>query len=129
MPVQLDAFKKYIVHREIADPKTHYQRMATIEVGRRAQMVVEHPGWQTYVDHLEAIKESVQVRRNRLAKDMADTDTLGEALTQMKLQLKSLDGELKGLSTAIDLIPEMIKRAQDLVTVFDKTGDKSTAAE
>lgn len=129
MTVAIDAFKDF--QERIKAKQTgviQYNRMV-IEVGRKAQMVVDHPGWQTYVDHVTAIKDNVQARRNKLANDMSETDALGDALAQMKLQLRALDGELKGLSQAIDLIPTMIQRAADSVKLMERAKESPDAGE
>jgi hypothetical protein len=90
-----------------------------IEVGRKIQMVVDHPGWQEYVNHLEAMRDAAQRKRDSVVSEIVNTDKLGEELAKLKLQLTSLEGELKGLSAAIDLVPELIKRAADAVKVMD----------
>ena len=120
MPVSLEAFAHYQRGLRAKTTESTYTRNAVIEAGRRAQMVVEHPGWQTYVDHLSAIKDKVQESRDTLANQMAREDALGEELVRMKLRLRELDGQLKGLNQAMDLIPEMIKRASDLLEIKER---------
>ena len=120
MPVSLEAFAHYQRGLRAKTTEATYTRNAVIEVGRRAQMVVEHPGWQTYVDHLSAIKDKVQESHDTLANQMAREDALGEELTRMKLRLRDLDGQLRGLNQAMDLIPEMIKRASDLLEIKER---------
>jgi hypothetical protein len=128
MTVAIDAFKQHMHKMQMRPVEQRAHLKSVVEVGRKAQMVVDHPGWQTYVDHLTAIKDSVQARRNKLATDMSETDALGEALAQMKLQLRALDGELKGLSAAVDLIPTMIQRASDAVKLMERAEVKSPDA-
>ena len=128
MPVSLEAFAHYQRGLRAKTIESTYTRNAVIEVGRRAQMVVEHPGWQTYVDHLSAIKDKVQESHDTLANQMAREDALGVELTKMKLRLRDLDGQLRGLNQAMDLIPEMIKRASDLLEIKERAVPP-TAAE
>lgn len=124
MTVAINAWKQYQDRIKEAQVNSHTHHRAVIEVGRKAQMVVDHPGWQTYVDHITAIKDNVLAAKTKLVKDMSETDALGEALAAMKLQLRALDGELKGLSAAIDLIPTMIQRAADSVKLMERAQDK-----
>ena len=103
---------------------------AIIEVGRKAQMVVDHPAWQSYIEHLEAMRDEVKRKRDSIVTEIVEGDKLGEELAKLKLQCDSLKGELAGLSKAIDLIPELLKRATDAVQLMDKAGEnQATAAE
>ena len=123
MTVAIDAFKQYQAKRreEVKTVDTYFQSKATIQAGRQLQMVVEHPAWQTYIDHLLAMKEETLARVDRVVKDMKELDSLGEALTKLKLQCLSLEGEMRGLDKPINLVPEMIKKAQEMVKIMDST--------
>ncbi len=129
MTVAIDAFRNHQERLKEAAVVTRNHLRAVVEVGRKAQMVVDHPGWQTYVDHITAIKDDIQARRDRLVKDMAETDALGDALNKLKIQCISLDSELKALGKAIDLIPTMIQRAADSVELMERAKQDSPAAE
>lgn len=87
-----------------------YHRQAQVAVARKAQTVVDHPGWQTFLDHLGAIQEARMAERERTLEEM--TDAIGEALQTLQLRVKALDGELKGLKVAVELIPTLITQGQ-----------------
>ncbi len=77
----------------------------------QAQTIVAHEGWQLFLNLLE---EHIVRRRKTstaLLTQMTQGDHLGEALSQLKLQLVKLDAEIKGLSIAADLIPTLLQRA------------------
>lgn len=88
-----------------------------MSIGQRAQTVVEHPGFQMFLDHLEEVRTMTQRERDSLAQQALQGTSLGAELDKLKLQIVSLDGQLKGLGQAIDLIPELIKRATQASSV------------
>ena len=112
MPVNFNDLRDYTARKNADNPDKRVHLQAVQEVGRRAQMVIDHPGWQTFVDHIEELRRVSSQTREGLVKQMTDGDVLGQELEKLKLRVKALDGEIKGLTQAIDLIPEMIKRAQ-----------------
>ena len=123
------AYRRYM-QQDTAKPTDVPRLKAIIEVGRKAQMVVDHPAWQSYIEHLEAMRDEVKRKRDSIVTEIVEGDKLGEELAKLKLQCDSLKGELAGLSKAIDLIPELLKRATDAVQLMDKAGEnQATAAE
>ena len=125
----MSAYRRYM-QQDTAKPTDVPRLKAIIEVGRKAQMVVDHPAWQSYIEHLEAMRDEVKRKRDSIVTEIVEGDKLGEELAKLKLQCDSLKGELAGLSKAIDLIPELLKRATDAVQLMDKAGEnQATAAE
>jgi len=89
------------------------QLKAQVQVGNHATQVLNHPSWQVYVDHITTMLDKAKGDKAALMKDLAEGDDLGDKLGAMKLQLKHLDGLITGYTHAIDLIPELLRRAQD----------------
>lgn len=85
-----------------------------IATARRAQTVVDHPGWQTFLDHLDALKRNAEQARDGLVQQMYNGDVVGDALTKHSLKLRELSGVIKAYETAMALIPDLIKRADEL---------------
>ena len=72
-----------------------YQRQAQIQVGQRARTVVDHPGWQTFVDHVEQMRNTVDARIGLVTTQLSDSEELGDALAKLKLELRGLKGDRK----------------------------------
>lgn len=81
---------------------------AQVAVARDAQTAVDHPGWQTFVDHLTTVKAAVDRKAEALRGQIVGEDTLGDDLVKMKLAYRELLGESQGLQQALDLIPGLI---------------------
>lgn len=105
------------VARQAEQVRAERQVQAAVvrEVGRRAQMVVDSPGWSLFVEHLQALIADAEQRKEATVAKMVEGDAVGDALTQLKVDMARLGAEIKALSTAVDLIPELIKRGQDAV--------------
>lgn len=84
------------------------QRQGQRQVAEQARTVVNHPGWQMLCDHLDAVRRSLTDRAAALSRQMEDGQDLGEALTALKLQLREIKGELRGIDTALALIPSLL---------------------
>ena len=124
MRASIDDWKGY--QRLIAaQPNTQreYQKQTVISIAKRAETVVAHEGWQVFLDHLGAMKDSAESRRTGLVKKMTeDPDTLGEELAKLKVQCVRLDGELKALAAVVDLIPNLIQAGKDIEIPRPPTG-------
>ena len=92
-----------------------YQRQAQIQVGQQARTVIDHPGWQTFVDHLEPARNAVAARINLLATEISDSEDMDVA--KLKLQLHGLKGEKRGLDYALELIPKLITDGETAAVV------------
>lgn len=120
MPNHNDLLRwQQLQRQKIVDPSELYSLKATVAVGQRAQTVVDHPGYQVFLDHLEETRRLAQAERDAKAKQALEGDSLGDALAKLKLQIVSLDGQLKGLGQAIDLIPTLVRRAHEAATILD----------
>ena len=89
------------------------QRIGEIAAAEKARMVVDHPGWQMYLDHLEAIctnlRNSIEARKTR----MIDGNELDADLTRIKLEVRAIEAQLAGIELAMKIVPEIIKRGED----------------
>ena len=89
------------------------QRLGEVAAAEKARMVVDHPGWQMYLDHLEAIctnlRNSIEARKTR----MIDGNELDADLTRIKLEVRAIEAQLAGIELAMKVVPEIIKRGED----------------
>src|SRR3990167_4863973 len=85
------------------------------QVAEVARTVVQHPGYQMFLDHLDAHLEALTKRRANLDRMIADGPELGEALAALKLQLRDVAGEIRGLTLAKALIPQMVEAGERAV--------------
>lgn len=83
------------------------------QVGQRAETVVNHEGWQTYLDHLSQVRSNLEQERTRTQEKMGKGPEVGDTLIALKFKLRDLDGEIRGLTTAIDLVPGLIERGRE----------------
>jgi len=89
------------------------------DIGRRASLIANDEKYQTWIDHLTALRDAAQGRADGLARNVSEGPQLGEALAGMKLMLAGARGELRGLQIALDLIPGLIgagQRADELIS-------------
>lgn len=102
-----------------------FQQQAVIAVSKKAETVVNHEGWQTFLDHLGALKDEANRRNETLIKALAyDNEISSTELGKLKLQISHIAGEIKSLDMAITLIPTLISAGKPVAT--DK-GAKSAA--
>jgi hypothetical protein len=109
-------YQKLLSAQQTRAMEHHYRAQA--EVGRRSETVVAHEGWQTFLDHLGQIKDTISERIRHQERTILDTNALGEELVKAKMELRELRGEERGIQHALDLIPSLIetgKRAGDLL--------------
>lgn len=93
-------------------PEDAFQRNAAIAVATKAETVVNHEGWQTFLDHLQSVKDVCATERARLERTIVDGDIFGDGLTAMKLKARELKGKIDGLDVAVNLIPSLIERGK-----------------
>lgn len=89
------------------------QAAVRVEQGRRAQMVVDSPGWSFFQEHLQGMVRDAEERRAATVAKMTEGDAVGDALTQLKVDLARLAGEIRALHAAADAIPQMIQRGKE----------------
>ena len=86
-----------------------YHLGAQRQVAEHARTVLQHPGWQVFVDHVDAQLEVLDARRTILQRQLEDGAELGEALTKIKLELTAIKAEIRGWAGAKTMIPQMIE--------------------
>lgn len=92
---------------------------AQADVGRRADTVVAHEGWQVFLDHLTAMTDTLDKRIQGQERTILDTPALGDELVKAKIELRELIGERRGIKAALDLIPTLVAtghRASELLS-------------
>lgn len=86
------------------------------EVAHKAQTVVDHPGWQWYLDSLETrIKEVEQSRASHVER-MIFGKELGQDLERLKIELNTMDAEIKALQFAQGLVTGAIAEGNKIVS-------------
>lgn len=90
------------------------------EVGRRAQTVVEHPGYQVLLDHVEGLMAAAKKQLDAKAGEMVVGDKLGDELNALKLSVVRLDAEIKSLQQVVDLIPTLIERGHQAAEILER---------
>ena len=79
-------------------------------VASQAQQVVDHPAWQLFLNHLQAVLDNLSSRRDAIQAQIVTGNEVGEMLIVLKMQLREVVAEQRGVTMAMELIPELIKR-------------------
>lgn len=95
-------------------------RQRQIQQATLLRTVVDHPGWQVLLDHLDALLADLERRRASLALELQNGPALGPDLDRLKLQLMRLAAEAHGLQQAKDLVPTVMRRGELLVQDANK---------
>src|SRR3990167_2250642 len=85
------------------------QRARATHAAAQAQTVVAHEGWQAFLNRLETEIAARQVQYDTLARVILTGPDLGDALGSQKVLLNQIDGQIKGLGLARDIIPGLIE--------------------
>ena len=117
----IDEYRAY----KLANPsrsEQEWQRQTQIRqaVAEQAQIVVDHPAWQLFLNHLQAIVNDLTSKRDAKQALILRGPDIGDGLTVLKLELRDLEAERRGVALAMDLIPELIRRGQDQAATIDK---------
>ena len=91
------------------------QRIQMAQDATIARTVIEHPGWQLFLDALDAILVECQGKLIRLKDQMALGMELGPELERLKLESRTLVGHIAGIQMAKDLIPQAIAQGTEAV--------------
>lgn len=94
----------------------------------KAQTVVDHPGWQYFLDALQSRVEILQRNRASIITSMTDSPAMGPALEALKVQLKVVDGELAGLRYAATLIPNAVTIGQHIAADLSGVTPRAAAS-
>src|SRR2546425_12731744 len=70
-----------------------YNRHATIAVAKKAETVLSHEGWQTFLDHLGSLRDTAQQHLDAATKELAIGDVWGDHLTELRARARWLKGE------------------------------------
>lgn len=84
-----------------------FQRAQRAQVAEHAKTVVDHPGWQVFLNHLEALVAARTKEKERSIEELLTA--VGTKVEGLRLSIQALDGELKGLKLACALIPGLIE--------------------
>ena len=87
---------------------------AMAEMTERARTVVNHPGWQLFLDRVTQRRDLLRRQRATLEREWLDGDALGETLELLKVKIREVKGELAGLDFAMSIVPEMITAGEHL---------------
>lgn len=86
-----------------------------VELTHKSQTVVDHPGWQFYLDSLETRIKAVESRRTVTTNKMVFGTAMGHELELLKIELNVMDAEINALRFAADLIPTAIAEGRKAV--------------
>ncbi len=82
---------------------------AVLDVTHKAQMVVDHPGWQFFLDKVEERVKAVEAMRGTKMHAMIFGNAMGHDLELLKIELNTMDAEIRALRYAADLVPQVIE--------------------
>lgn len=120
----LQDWQDYVkAHPEIA-AKAPIQPQRVADLTTKSQSVVAHPGWQMFLDRLATRRELLLTKRAVLERAILDGDGTDER--GMKLDLRTIKGELAGLEFASTIIPDMIAEGEKTLSQLSagvKSGD------
>lgn len=120
MPEHVD-YLKLLERRAQNDQAQHVHNLRTVlpkvmEVTHKAQTVVDHVGWQWFLDALATRMKDVERLQAAKREAMIFGKAMGHELELLKIELNTIDAELRALQYASDLIPQAIQHGQDIVT-------------
>lgn len=96
--------------------REHYT--AQSEVGRRADLIAQDDKYQVWLDHMQALADKAKERATGLKARLSAGEEVGDGLTKLLLQLRDAEGECRGLSIAMGLVPTLIeagKKAEEML--------------
>lgn len=96
-------------------PRRTEQARVIAEVGRRARMVLEHPGWDIFLAHIDRLQEEAEKSRDALTKRLVTGLEIGDELTRLKIQTRRLDGMIEAFQQVMNLVPELVKRGEQVI--------------
>ena len=79
-----------------------------MDVVYKAETVIQHPGWQYFLDAVESRVKTLSNERDVIARRMVSGDEMGADLEHMKIRLNRLEAEMSGLRFAASLIPQAV---------------------
>lgn len=112
--------------RGAAKPRTaeqEFHRNATIAVARKAETVVNHEGWQTFLDHLGAMVDAAKNARDAQMQTLTFGVHWGDDLAEFKAKAREYAAEARAYERAMKLIPTLV---QNGLAAQDAPPDAST---
>ena len=82
----------------------------------KAETVIQHPGWQYFLDAVESRVKTLSAERDTIARRMVSGDEMGADLERMKIKLNRLEAEMAGLRYAATLIPQAVEFGSKVAT-------------
>lgn len=109
----------YLAREEVRKRQQREKQRASIipqlrDVAQKAQQVMDHPGWQWYADKIAERVQQVEQMRQQTTQTMVFSTAMGHELELLKIQLNTLDAEMRGLTYAVTLIPQAVKVGQQI---------------
>lgn len=86
------------------------------EVTHKAQTVVDHPGWQWFLDSLETRKQEVLASKQTHTERMLFGPAMGQDLERLKIELNTMDAEIRAIEYAQGLVPQAITQGQEIIS-------------
>lgn len=111
MPSHRD-YLELVARQNAAKPKVA-QPPLTVAL-QQARTVVEHPGWQFFLNSLQDRVEKLETQRAGLMRQMIDGAEMGPMLDTLKVALREVNGELRGLQYAASTIPNIVEMGATL---------------
>ena len=121
MPERADYIR--LTERQVErDKAEHVHKLRTAmpqiaEITEKARTVVEHAGWQFFLDSLETKIAAVEAKKATHVKAMLFGPALGQDLERLKIELNAMDAEINALRYAQNLIPEVLEHGRESLRV------------
>lgn len=109
-----------LMQRRVDEQKAQHVHSLRTELPRildmthKAQMVIDHPGWQQYADQLTSRVAEIRAKRAATAERMVTGTEMGHDLELLKINLNAMDAEMAGLQYALSLIPDTIQAGENI---------------
>lgn len=118
---ELTDFHAMLERRKAEQAKhVHEQRTQLVprvkEIAFKAQTVVDHPGYQWFLDMLETRIKEVEQLLDGKKERMWHGSEMGQDLERLKIELNAMDAEVRALRYAQSLIPQAIEQGNRIVT-------------
>ena len=117
--------------KEEAAKHVHEQRTTLLprikEIAYKSQTVVDHPGWQFFLDAIETRVKEIEGKRQATTQKMIFGTAMGHELELLKIELNVMDAEVAGLRYAASLIPEAVEVGHKIAGVTGQAAAASIA--
>lgn len=114
---EITDYLKLLEKRKRDEAEAETQRLKSIiprirDIAERASTIVGHPGWQWYLDSIQTRVKEVEKLREGHVNRMIFGKELGQDLERLKIELNTMDAEIKALKYAQDIVPQAIEQGQ-----------------